>query len=86
MTAFEPVRTLAELGALDADQIVAGYLEYRPDDPEPGPNRGKAYWHGWRNAGIDRGRIAPDDASSQLAHEAIATGYLARLGSSGDAR
>jgi hypothetical protein len=73
---FEPVRTIAELEKLDADEIVAGYLEYGPDDPEPGPNRGRAYWHGWRNAAIDHGRIPKDDASAQLAREVAPGGVL----------
>lgn len=68
MSAFEPVRTKADLDVLDDDEILAGYIEYRPDDPEPGQNRGRAYWHGWRNAAMDHKRIPHDAASAQLAH------------------
>jgi hypothetical protein len=73
---FEPVRTKADLDALEHDEIVAGYLEYRSDDPEPGPNRGRAYWHGWRNAAIDHGRIPKDQAAAQLAREVCPGGVL----------
>lgn len=66
---FAPVRTKADLNTLDHDEIVAGYLETKRGDPEPGPNRGRAYWHGWRNRMIDLGEIPVDDASRQLAHE-----------------
>lgn len=51
---FEPVSTLADLDTLDDDEIVAGYNDWRPGDPEPGENRGRAYWHGWMNAARDR--------------------------------
>lgn len=67
--AFEPIRTLADLETLDDDEILAGYTEWNRDAPEPGPNRGRAYWHGWRNASIDRGVIQTDAASLQLARE-----------------
>ena len=68
---FEPVRTKADLLTLDADEITAGFRDgYRdPDQPEPGPNRGRAYWHGWRSAMIDKRRLPRDEASAQLAHE-----------------
>jgi len=75
---FEPVRTVADLETLDHDEILAGYMEWRAGDPEPGLNRGRSYWHGWRNAAIDHRAIEKDDAAAQLAHEVIATGYLER--------
>jgi hypothetical protein len=65
---FEPVRTLVDLYSLDHEEIFAGYTEYRPGDPEPGPNRGRAYWHGWRNAAMDHRELPLDEASAQLAH------------------
>lgn len=75
---FEPVRTVADLETLDHDEILAGYMEWRAGDPEPGPNRGRAYWHGWRNAAMDHRAIPLDDASAQLAHELVSTGWLRR--------
>jgi hypothetical protein len=68
---FEPVRTKADLETLDEAEIVAGYLEARRGDPEPGPNRGRAYWHGWRNRMIDYGELPHDEAAEQLAHEVV---------------
>lgn len=73
---FEPVRTLADLESLDDDEILAGYIDTQRGDPEPGPNRGRAYWHGWRNAMIDMGEIPQDDASRQLAHAVWPGGVL----------
>lgn len=52
-----PVETLEDLDRLDGDEIVQGFRDYRRDDPEPGNNRSRAYWHGWRNR-------RDDDASS----------------------
>ena len=64
-----PVRTAADLATLDEDEIVAGYLDFRPGDPEPGPNRGRAFWHGWMNAARDHHERPATDAARQLAHE-----------------
>ncbi len=73
---FEPVRTKADLDTLDHDDIVQGYMSAARGDPEPGPNRGRAYWHGWRNAMIDLGEWQPDDASRALAHEVCPRGVF----------
>lgn len=72
---FAPVGTLADLDTLNEDEIVAGYREFRRDDPPPGANRGRAYWHGWRNAARDSGMIEGDDAMAALAAE-----YVRRTG------
>ena len=69
---FLPVSTKADLDTLDHDEIVEGYISTKRGDPEPGENRGRAYWHGWRNAMIDMGEIDPDDACRQLAREVVA--------------
>jgi hypothetical protein len=66
---FKPVRTLDDLNTLDDDDILAGYREYSPFDPWPGENRGRAYWHGWRNRAIDCRVIPSDSASTALAQE-----------------
>ena len=54
---FVPVSTIEDLAGLDDDAIVEGYregLRASPDEPEPGLNRGRAFWHGWCNAMRDR--------------------------------
>ena len=69
MATFEPVRTKAELDALDPSEILEGYMSAERGDPEPGQNRGKAFWHGWRNRMIDMGESPSDEASRALARE-----------------
>jgi hypothetical protein len=73
---FDPVRTKADLKTLDDDEIMAGYRETGRDDPEPGVNRGRAYWHGWRNRMMDLGEIPIDAAARQLAHEVAPGGVM----------
>jgi hypothetical protein len=68
---FEPVRTKADLDTLDEAEMIAGYLSAERGDPEPRQNRGRAFWHGWRNRMIDLGELPTDDASRQLAHEIV---------------
>lgn len=63
-----PIRTAAELAMLDHADVVEGYLDGLNGDSEPGDNRSKSYWHGWRNGMMDRaGKV--DAAQAALAHE-----------------
>lgn len=72
MSNFEPIRTYSDLESLDEGQIIEGYLSTERGDPEPGQNRGRAFWHGWRNRMIDLGELPHDEASAQLAREFVA--------------
>lgn len=72
MSNFEPVCTYADLQTLDENEIVDGYLSAERGDPEPGENRGRAYWHGWRNRMIDLGVLPHDEAAWRLAREYLA--------------
>lgn len=65
---FTPVCTLEELDALNEGEMLEGYLSAQRGDPEPGENRGKAFWHGWRNRMMDKGELSHDEASRILAH------------------
>lgn len=85
MATFAPVRTKADLDTLDHDEIVAGYTEARRGDPEPGPNRGRAYWHGWRVAMMDMGEIEIDADHRHLVHEIAPGGVLRTRLDRGDA-
>lgn len=70
---FDPVRTIADLRTLDEREIFEGYLSAEVGDPEPGINRGRAFWHGWRNRMIDKQLIPIDDACRELAREMVAS-------------
>ena len=65
MSEFKPVETLADLANLDEDEIVAGYRSGQCAD-EPGSDKSRSYWHGWRNAQTDRGRVQPDIHQTRL--------------------
>lgn len=66
---FAPVTELADLLALDEDEMKEGYLSARRGDPKPGPNRGRAFWHGWRCRMMDHGEIKPDAAHMRMIDE-----------------
>jgi len=70
MTSHEPVRTMADLLTLDGAEIAEGYRDGANGEPEPGGNRSRAYWHGWRNGMTDSGRMGKDAAMAALAHDA----------------
>lgn len=69
--AFAPVATLADFETLDHNEIIAGFMDYQKGDPEPGANRGRAYWHGWMNAARDHGEMPITSESTRLAKEYV---------------
>lgn len=71
MANFAPVSTMADLDSLNRLEVTEGYLSAERGDPEPGENRGRAFWHGWRNRMIDLGQIPSDAASRALAAEYV---------------
>jgi len=75
----KPVATVAELSALNSDEILEGYLDGFDNETAPGDNRSKSYWHGYRNGQVDGGHVAADAAQAALAKEVIESGYFRRL-------
>lgn len=80
----EPVTNADELAGFDDAEILEGYMDALAGDGEPGGNRSKGYWHGWRNGSNDRaGKV--DDAqraliSSIRASQALAAGDGSKAG------
>lgn len=74
--AYFPVKTLADLDALDEKEIVEGYFDGRENAPQPKGNRSRSYWHGWQNGMSDfHGRARNDEGShGELVHQFIARG------------
>lgn len=66
---FDPPRTAVDLDALDDNEILQGCLDYRSGDPEPGQNRGRAYWYGWHVAAMNHGDRDTDDAMRALVQD-----------------
>jgi hypothetical protein len=69
MAEYAPVRTVADFRQLDEGDILEGYLDGFHGSPEPGSDRSRAYWHGWRNGRTDAGFAEPDSAQQALAQE-----------------
>ena len=67
MSEFLPVETLEDLERLDQDDVLAGYRFGLDCEIEPGSDRSRGFWHGWRNAQTDRGRAKMDEHQSKLA-------------------
>lgn len=68
---FQPVITLADLDSLDDAEIVEGYTSAERGDPEPGENRGRAFWHGWRCRMMDFGLIESTPEHRRLVREYV---------------
>lgn len=71
MSEYQPVTSKAELEQLDDEDVVAGYMAGRDGASEPGSDRSRSYWHGWRNGMVDSGRAQIDDAQVMLAREVV---------------
>lgn len=71
MSEYSPLSSITELATLDNDDCLAGYFAGLDGDPEPGSDKSKSYWHGWRNGMMDRGRMPIDAAARNLAHEYV---------------
>lgn len=67
-----PVISLAELDALDDAEMREGYLDGFAGEAEPGGNRSKSFWHGWRNGRVDGGHDRKDAAQAVLAERCAA--------------
>ena len=71
MSEFRPVETVADLNNLDDDEILAGYISGLTFSDDPGSDKSRSFWHGWRNAQTDKGRTSLDIYQQRLAHELV---------------
>lgn len=71
MSEFQTVSTAAELDLLDIDDIVDGYRAGLRGASEPGSDKSRSYWHGWRNGMVDTNRMPMDAAMWALVREHI---------------
>ena len=69
MSEFMPVATLTDLNDLNTDEIVEGYRAGSHMLDEPGSDKSRSFWHGWRNAQMDYGRLMHDAAATRLVRE-----------------
>lgn len=53
-----PPRNVDDILMYDDAELLAGFMEFRKDEPMPGENRHPAYRWGWQNAFRDR--VGPD--------------------------
>jgi hypothetical protein len=69
-----PVTSPDELVDLVSEEVVDGYRDGLKGEPEPGENRSKSYWHGWRNGMVDGGHRPLDQEQRQLARAVLRGG------------
>lgn len=83
MSNREPIRTAEELAEVLSqpgarEDVSEGYRDGLAGEPEPGDNRSKAYWHGWRNGMVDGGHREKDEAQAALARQVLTRDHLKR--------
>jgi hypothetical protein len=66
MSEFHPIVTLEDLILQPACEVTAGYMTGLHNKPEPGSDKSRAFWHGWRNGLVDGGYTEPDAAQEEL--------------------
>lgn len=72
MSEFQPITTVADLELQPIHEIVAGYLSGLANAPEPGSDKSRGFWHGWRNGRMDGGYAKPDAAQHTLVRAIVA--------------
>ena len=73
MSEFKPVETVADLNHLDEAEMVSGYWSGYAGDPEPGSDKSRSFWHGWRNGRVDGKHQQKDASQAKLAREYVGT-------------
>ena len=66
---FFPAKTIADVDAMNQDEVMQGYLAGYAGEPKPTDSRDK--WHGWRNGMVDSGRMEIDDAQRSVARQSV---------------
>lgn len=73
-----PVWLATDLDTLDEADILEGYKDGLEDFPCSG-NRSRAYWHGWQNGMVDKGRMKSTPAMRFLVQDVLRSGRLKLL-------
>jgi len=71
MSEYRPLSSVRELDTLDGQDCMAGYFAGLDGASEPGSDKSKSYWHGWRNGMMDKGRLPIDWPATNLAAEFV---------------
>ena len=65
MSEYNPIVSIHDLKLCDSQEMLDGYWSGFHGEPEPGSNRSKSFWHGWRNGRVD-GNHSKIDYSQQI--------------------
>jgi hypothetical protein len=76
MSEFQTAETIEDLSSLDEADIMAGYNSGYKGDAEPGSDRSRSFYHGWKNGMVDSKRLVITPEQQRLAREIVQTGYL----------
>ena len=71
MPEFTPISNIHDLAMQDSAEMIEGYRAGLDAAPEPGSDKSRAFWHGWRNGMTDKGRQPIDQAQRELAEQIV---------------
>ncbi|MBB3004391.1 hypothetical protein FHX57_006773 [Paraburkholderia tropica] len=69
MSEFKPFEFI-EFEWID-DDVIAGYRSGYAGDPEPGSDKSRSFFHGWRNGRVDGGHQPIDAAQQEFARSYV---------------
>lgn len=76
MSEFQSAATIEDLSSLDEAEMLEGYQAGYKGEAEPGSDRSRSYYHGWRNGMVDSKRLDATPEQLNLAREVVQSGYL----------
>ena len=80
MSEFQSAATIEDLSSLDEAEMLEGYQAGYKGEAEPGNDRSRSYYHGWRNGMVDSKRLVATPEQLDLARVIVETGYLKTKG------
>jgi hypothetical protein len=80
MSEFQSAATIEDLSSLDETEMLEGYQAGYKGEAEPGSDRSRSYYHGWRNGMVDSKRLVATPEQLHLARVVVETGYLKTKG------
>lgn len=76
MGEFLSAATVEDLSSLDEAEMLEGYQSGYKGEAEPGSDRSRSFYHGWRNGMVDSKRLVATPEQLNLAREVVQSGYL----------
>lgn len=69
MSEYKPITNILDLKKINMCEAIEGYFSGFNGEREPGSDKSKSFWHGWRNGRTDKGLSVVDSSQRELARQ-----------------